>query len=267
MLGQAASAPRSHLVKLIRKNSDGFFRPCDSADSASLWPSLNPVLLWIPLSFNTHFTPLFFPSFFPFFNFRFFRLLSLPPLPSIFSWAGSPGERGGEQYQRASLILCLCPSSPSLLLCPTARPLSPPPPLFSPGLPRLGSLCSSTRRDGECKQCSYFDSTKSGGEREKGSDWFQKEGTKVGGDLLSPLQNKRNGRKLNCLHTKRDIQHLLPSKLIFFCFLFFWFGDFWNSNLEWCVQKASDELPEWIPVERGLPRGRWLECWCRPPEL
>lgn len=222
MLGQATSAPRSHSVKLIRKNSNGVFLPSasDSADSASFWLSLNPVLLRIPLSFNTHFTPVF--PFFPFFYFRFFRPLSLPPLPSIFSWAGSPGERGGEQYQRASLILCLCPSSPSLLLCPTARPFSPPPPLFSPGLPRLGSLCFSTRRDGECKQCSYFGSTKSGGEREKGSDRFQKEGTKVGGDLLSPLQNKRNGRKLNCLHTKRDIQHLLPSKLIsYFFFNFF----------------------------------------------
>lgn len=49
MLGQAASAPRSHLVKLIRKNSDGVFLPSasDSADSASLAvteprPSMNP---------------------------------------------------------------------------------------------------------------------------------------------------------------------------------------------------------------------------------
>lgn len=66
MLRQAASAPCSHLVKLIRKNSDGVSFPSasDSADSASLWPSLNPVLLWIPHSFNTHFTPLL--PFFPF---------------------------------------------------------------------------------------------------------------------------------------------------------------------------------------------------------
>lgn len=64
-------------------------------------------------------------------------------------------------------------------------------------------------------QCSYFSATKSGEEREKGGDRFQKEGTKVGGDLLSSLQSKRNERKLNCLHTKQDIPHLLPSKLIF----------------------------------------------------
>lgn len=84
----------------------------------------------------------------------------------------------------------------------------------------------------------------------------------MGGDLLSPLQNKRNDRKLNCLHTKRDIQHLLPPKLIFNFFFFFLVGRFLkpNSNLEWCVQEPSDELPVWIPVERGLPRGRWLEC-------
>lgn len=148
MLGQAASAPRSHLVKLIRKNSDGVFFPLasDSADSASLWPSLNPVLLWIPHSFNTHFTPLL--PFFPFFSFWFFRPLSLSPLPSIFSWAESP-ENVGESStkEHPSFSAFVLPPPPSFSVPPLDR--SPLLLLSSPRACRGLDHCASLRAEME----------------------------------------------------------------------------------------------------------------------
>lgn len=125
MLGQAASAPRSHLVKLIRKNSDGFFLPFDSADSASLWPSLNPVLLWIPLSFNTHFTPLF--PFFPFFLFLIFQtpVSASSSLRLFMGW--KPRRTWGRAVPKSiphSLPLSFLPLPPSLSHRSTVLPSS-----------------------------------------------------------------------------------------------------------------------------------------------
>lgn len=134
MLREAGSSLRAHFVKVIRKNRDRVFLPlAHSAESASLCPSLNPVLLCIPL---------FLPSIFDFPD-SCLCLPFRPPSPGL----EAPRKHWSEQNQRSSLILSLCPSPPpSFSVPPLVRsPLL----LSSPQACRGLDHCASLRAEME----------------------------------------------------------------------------------------------------------------------